>query len=284
LTIFRIRVRYGMRRYIFILPLLGALACNPFNQQAAEEEIKEIVTTEPERLNASEITLEMSIPAEDSIIVDSLFVLTGINLSTTFESESLAIYFNEEFKEDTFVVIGDSALVEITRKYKGKLDCNFIGREDGTEYANGRDFTSERLQYAQFADNKGWEIIGYSIAEERSDTNTTQIFSLAIKGDGLDTTIYSSAAIAPLDSFPELSAGANLSLELRTVADTSQLVCFALGQEAVRFTPKPEEEERWEAEVTAGEKFLAVVILLKKALANLDYPADLDLWIIPVTK
>lgn len=280
-----------MRKYILLLLgviVLGTIACNPFDQQAAEEAIKEVVSSETNRLNAREISLQLNVPAGDSLIIDSLFVLTGIYLSTSFESESLVIYFNEEFKEDTIVIIGDSALVGIIRRYKGRLDYNLIGRETGTEYAAGRNFTSERTQWAGFADNKGWEMVGYSVAEERSDTNIARITHLGIKGDGLDTVIYSPAAVAPLDSFPALTTGAELSLDLKTVLDTSLVVCFVLGSEPVRFTPKVNADEqwddRWEAEVTVSKDPLVVGVINRASLADFDYPVDLNLWIIPVTE
>lgn len=277
-----------MRRYLLALPLLGILACNPFDQQAAEERIEEIVKSETERLNASEITLDLSIPAEDSIIVDSLFVLTGIQLSTTFESETLAIYFNQEFKGDTVVTIGDSAQVAVIRKYSGKLASTLNSLADGTLKEVSHDFTSERTQWAQFADNGDWEMVGYSVAGERSDTNTAQIFSVEIKGGGLDTVIYSSASLASLEEFPKVPSGTKLSLNLRTVADTSLLVCFALGSEAVRFVPIVNEAEhwddRWETEVTLGDSPLVVGIIRKDALADSDYPADFNFWILPITE
>jgi len=273
-----------MHRYLLLLPLIGALACNPFDRQAAEETITEIISGQTSKLNATEVSLDLAMPASDSVIVDSNWVLTRLTLNTTFESETLAISFNEEFKNDTFVTIGDSARVSVIRKFEGILSSEFIGRTDGAEYANGRDFSSRRIQYVQFADNGEWEMVAYSIAEERSDTNTTRIFSLKIEGGGEDTTIYSSAALAAIDSFPAIAPGAVLSLELRTVADTSKLVCFALGNEVVRFAPKEGEEERWEAEVTAGEETLLIGIIRKDGLANPDYPADVDIWIIPVAK
>lgn len=284
----QIRVIYPMRKYLLLLPLIGALACNPFDRQAAEESITEIILAETDKLNATEVSLDLAMPASDSVIVDSNWVLTRLTLNTTFESETLAISFNEEFKNDSFVTIGDSARVSVIRKFEGVLNSEFVGRTDGTEYANGRDFSSRRIQYVQFADNEEWEMVAYSIAEERSDTNTTRIFSLKIEGGGeeggLDTTIYSSAALAAIDSFPAIAPGATLSLELRTVADTSKLVCFALANEVVRFAPKEGEEERWEAEVTAGEETLLIGIIRKDGLANPDYPADVDIWIIPVAK
>ncbi len=277
-----------MHRYLLLLPLIGALACNPFDRQAAEESITEIISGQTDKLNATEISLDLAMPASDSVIVDSNWVLTRLTLNTTFESETLAVSFNEEFKNDTFVTIGDSARVSVIRKFKGTLDSEFMGREDGMEYMNSRNFSSRRIQYVQFADNGEWEMVAYSIAEERSDTNTTRIFSLKIKGDGeeggLDTTIYSSAALAAIDSFPAIAPGAALLLELRTVADTSKLICFALANELVKFAPKEGEDERWEAEVTAGEETLLIGIIRKDGLADWNYPADVDIWIIPVAK
>ena len=277
-----------MRKYLLLLPLIGLMACNPFDQQAAEEEIREIIRSETGRLTSTKIFLQMNIPIDDSVMIDTSFILTSIRLETEFKAESLAIYFNEEFKEDTIVIIGDSALVGITRKYKGELSYNLIGREDGTEYAAEKEFTSERTQWAGFADNKGWEMVGYSIAEERSDTNIARITHLGIKGDGLDTVIYSPAAVAPLDSFPALTTGAKLSLDLKTVLDTSLVVCFALGSEPVRFTPKvnagEQWDDRWEAEVTVSKDPLVIGVINRASLADFDYPVDLNLWIIPVTE
>jgi len=277
-----------MRRYLLALPLLVIIACNPFDQQAAEERIKEIVASETERLTASEVSLDLIIPEADSIMVDSLWILTGIKLNTTFESESLAIYFNEEFKEDTTVIIGDSALVGVIRRYKGTLNYNLISREDGTEYAAGKELSSERVQWAQLADNGDWEMVGYSITGERSDTNTTRIFSVRIKGGELNTIIESSDSLITLEEFPKVASGTKLSLNLRTVADTTLLVSFAIGSEAVRFVPIVNEAEhwddRWETEVTLGDSPLVVGIIRKDALADSDYPADFNFWILPITE
>ena len=277
-----------MCRYIAILPLLGILACNPFDQQAAEESIKEIVASESERLTPIELSLDLAIPEADSIMVDSLWILTGIKLNTTFESETLAIYFNQEFKGDTVVTIGDSAQVAVIRKYSGKLTSTLNSLADGTLKEVSHDFTSERTQWAQFTDNNGWGMVGCSVAEERSDTNTTQIFSLKIKGGGLDTVLYSSTSLAGLEEFPKTASGTKLSLELRTVADTTLLVSFALGSEAVRFLPKQNKDEhwddRWEAEATLGDDPLIVGVIRKDALADSDYPADFNFWILPIAE
>ncbi|TKJ42861.1 hypothetical protein CEE36_06240 [candidate division TA06 bacterium B3_TA06] len=277
-----------MRRYLSILPLLVMLACNPFDQQAAEERIKEIVESEIERLTPIELSLDLAIPEADSIMVDSLWIVTGIKLNTTFESESLAIYFNEKIKGDTIVTVGDSALVAVIRRYKGTLNYNLISREDGTEYAAGKELSSERIQWAQFADNGDWEMVGYSITGERSDTNTTRIFSVGIKGGELNTIIESSDSLITLEEFPKVVSGTKLSLNLRTVADTTLLVSFAIGSEAVRFVPIVNEAEhwddRWETEVTLGDSPLVVGIIRKDALADSDYPADFNFWILPITE
>lgn len=277
-----------MRRYLLAVPLLGIIACNPFDQQAAEERIKEIVASETERLIASEVSPDIIIPEADSIMVDSLWILTGIKLSTTFESETLAIYFNEEFKEDTTVIIGDSALVAVIRRYSGQLTSTLKSVEDGTSQEVSRDFVSERTQWAQFADNGDWEMVGYSIAGERSDTNTTRIFSVRIKGGELNTIIESSDSLITLEEFPKVASGTKLSLNLRTVADTTLLVSFAIGSEAVRFVPIVNEAEhwddRWETEVTLGDSPLVVGIIRKDALADSDYPADFNFWILPITE
>lgn len=277
-----------MRRYLAILPLLGVLACTGFDQEAAEEAIREIVAEETGRLTASEVSLDLAIPEADPITLDSIWLLTGITLTTAFESETLAIYFNQEFKGDTIVTVGDSAQVEVIRSYSGRLTSTLHSIEDGTPKEVSRDFTSERIQWVQFADNGGWEMAGYSIAEERSDTNTTQIFSLQIKGKGIDTTIYSSASLAGLEEFPKTASGTKLSLELRTVSDTNFLVSFALGSEAARFVPKQNEDEqwddRWEAELTVGDDPAVVGVIRKAALRDSDYPADFDLWILPITE
>lgn len=280
-----------MHRYTSILLIvglvLGMAGCTSFDQAAAEEEIADIVAVEDGRLPSTNISFDLTVAESDSIEVDSGFILTGLSISTTFQSETLAFAFNQELKKDSLVTIGDSATVAVIRSYSGELTSTLKSTGDGTTSDAVKSFGSERVQYAVFADNDPWEMVAYTIAEERSDTNIARITHIELKGTGIDTTVYFPNAPAPSDSFPSLSPGADLTCNLRTTIDTSMAVCFMVGSEAVRFTPITSEEDklddRWEAEVTVGSEPLVIGIIHKDALADNDYPADIDLWILPVS-
>ncbi|MBN2378811.1 hypothetical protein JXM67_03300 [candidate division WOR-3 bacterium] len=274
-----------MRRLLFILPLLWGIACTGFDQDAAEEEIALLVAEDDGHFVTEELSIDLAIP--ESLAIDSAWVVTRITLSTAFVSESLDIAFNQEFKGDTIRTIGDTATVKVIRKYTGILTSTIEPQEGGTSKDISRDFGSERTQWASYVDEKGWGISGYSFAEERSDTSIPRIYYLVVQDNDPDT-ILKSTVIADLDSFPAFSAGNTYSLLLRTTADTNDVVCFAKGAEVVRFIPKEnmaeEWTDRWEAEVTLGQDPLILGVINRKALGEETYPADLDLWIIPLTE
>ncbi|MBD3286785.1 hypothetical protein GF359_09210 [candidate division WOR-3 bacterium] len=269
-----------MRRLIFILPLMWGIACTGLDPDAAEEEITRLVEDE-DHFVTEDISIDLAVT--DSLAVDSARVVTRITLNTTFASESLGIEFNTEFRKDTIRIVGDTATVQLLREYSGTMVSTIEPSAGGSSKDITRDFGTERTQSAHYADEEGWGIVGCSFAEERSDTNITRIYCLVL--DDSDT-IRNSATISELDSFPVLSSGKAYSLLLRTTADTCDVVCFAKGADVVRFTPKENTEEdwtdRWEAEVTVGEEPLIIGVINRTSLGDESYPADFDLWIIPL--
>ena len=264
---------------------MWGIACTVFDPVAAEEEITRLVTEDTDRYATEEISIDLTI--QDSVAIDSAWVVTRIVLNTAFASDSLGIEFNKELHKDTIRTVGDTATVLLSTRYTGSIISTIEASEGGSSKDVTRDFGTERVQRARYADENGWYIAGYSFAEERSDTNIYRIYNLVVQDSDPDT-ILSSAEIADLDSFPVLTAGNTYSLLLRTTADTNDVVCFAKGADVVRFTPKVNIEEdwtdRWEAEVTLGQDPLILGVINRTSLAEESYPADFDLWIIPLTQ
>jgi hypothetical protein len=275
-----------MRKYLSILSIsglvLGFAGCTSFDQDTAEKEIKSLVQADTGRMLLSGVSLEIDIPPADSVNADSQWVITGISVSTEFESESLEIYFHQEAKGDSMVTVGDSALLLLQRTYHGVLVSTLTPKKGGQASVVTRNFTSQRKQWGQVADVDGWKAATYSLADERSDTNTTQIFSLGIKTGVLDTTIESPASLATENELPTIAKGSTLTLSLRTAGDTSEMVCLAGGRQVVRFLPQQDQAKRWQTEVTLDSSPLVVCIIKKDALGKIDYPADMDIWLIPL--
>ncbi len=281
-----IRVRFLMRKCFSISTILGLVlgfaGCTSFDPSAAEKEIRSLIDADSTNIVLSDVLLDISIPSSDSVNLDSQWVITGVKVSTDFKSETLSISFNEEPKGNTFVTIGDSALVLIKRIYQGSLVSTLTPKAGGQAVEVTRNFGTRRQQYSEYANINGWSTVAYSFADERSDTNTTQIFSLDIKAGGLDTTLDSPGSLALQTELPSISKGTALTLSLRTAGDTSELVCLARGKEVIRFLPQKNEAKRWQAEVALDASPLVVCIIKKQALGEASYPADIDLWLIPV--
>ncbi|GEM_PF-3402956 len=268
-------------KFLPVLSVLWASACTTFDKDTAEENIRKMLVLETERLYASPTQFTLNFARTDSIMADSLYLLSSIKINTVFARETLSIKFNQKREKDTIITIGDSAKVAIERNYKGTMDVKLTHIDSNSTLTFTKNFNSTRMQSAKFAEDKTWALLSYTLPEERSDTNTTQIFSLKIKGKGIDTTIYSVNSMIKLKTFPKLASGVKLSLELRTVADTSNLICFAKGKQQTRFTPTGTKEDRWKTELTTSSTPLIIGIINKKALLHNKYPVDFDLWIIP---
>lgn len=275
-----------MRKYLSILSItglvLGFAGCTSFDPDAAGKEIESLIQADSNRLPLSGVFMEIDIPSTDSVNADSQWLVTGISISTEFESESLGIYFNEEVKGDTYVTVGDSALCLVERFYKGTLVSTLTPKAGGQTKEITRNFGTRRRQWCECAYADGWSSVAYSFADERTDTNTTQIFSLGINTNGLDTTLYTWGSLALENELPAASGGSVLTLALRTAGDTSELLCLAKGRETAIFVPQEGEAKRWQAEVTLDSSPLVVCIIKKDALAESSYPADINLWLIPI--
>lgn len=262
--------------------LVGFSGCTTFNRDEAVESIKDIIYSENTRLPRAGIEIVASF--QDTIMLDSLCRLEEMNFSTTLASDSLNFVFNQTSRNDSLITIGDSSIVTILRSYSGIMESKIRSIDNDSSRTIEKSFSSQRSQYALFTDNDGWNLSGYSFAEERSDTNTTQIFSLSIKTSTLDTTLYSTASISSLEDLPVILKGTPLSLVLRTAADTSELVCLVLSDNVVRFRPKPGESKHWTAETTMGPGSLVIAIFSKNALLDETYPADFDFWVVPYSE
>ncbi len=275
-----------MRKYLSILSItglvLGFAGCTSFDPDAAEKEIRSLVQADTGRMLLSGVSLEIDIPSADSVSADSQWLVTGISISTDFESETLGVYFNEEIKNDTSVTVGDSALVLVERFYKGTLISTLTPKSGGSSTEVTKNFGTRRQQWSEYVNAEGWSALAYSFADERSDTNTTQIFSLGIKSTSLDTTIDSPGYLAFENELPSIAKGSTLTLSLRTASDTNEIVCLAKGGEVARFLPQEGQAKRWQAEITLDSSPLIVCIIKKDALAESSYPADIDIWLIPV--